>query len=160
MPSKEKVMNKNYITLTEDDKQYLLSLQTKGVVQSRKILRVRALLLLDQGMSYAQVCKDLDVSYPAVLKWAKNFNSEGLAFLDEKPRSGRPKEFSVEFMTKVTALACSNAPEGHSQWSLRLLADRVVELDFVDKVSHSTIGRVLKKTNFSPIENNNGASGK
>jgi hypothetical protein len=58
----------------------------------------------------------------------------------------------------VTALACSEPPEGHARWSLRLLADKLVELEHVDSISHKTVGEILKKTNLSLTSKDNGAS--
>ncbi len=66
--------------------------------------------------------------------------------LEELSRSGRPLKFNGYQRAQVTALACSDPPEGHSQWSLRLLADHLVELDVIDDISHETVGRILKKT--------------
>ena len=61
-----------------------------------------------------------------------------------------------ELRAKVTALACSETPQGYARWSLRLLADRLIELEICEKISHTDIGRILKKANFSLIENDNG----
>ena len=69
------------------------------------------------------------------------------AALEELSRRGRPLKFDGYQCAQVTALACSEPPEGHSQWSLRLLADHLVELDVIDDISHETVGRILKKTN-------------
>ena len=67
--------------------------------------------------------------------------------LNDKPRSGRPVEIDGPLRAKITALACSEPPEGYSRWSLRLLADKAVELQFVQELSHSYVGEILKKTN-------------
>jgi hypothetical protein len=69
--------------------------------------------------------------------------------LKDKPRSGRPPEISGRQRAKITALACSTPPEGHARWSLRLLADRVVELGYVEHLSHNHAGKILKKTSSS-----------
>ena len=71
--------------------------------------------------------------------------------LSEKPRPGAPVKFAGRVRAKLTALACTEAPEGHAKWSLRLLSDKAVELGFVDEISHSSVGMVLKKTRSSPI---------
>ena len=78
----------------------------------------------------------------------KRYLEEGLtAAIEEKPRSGAPRKYDGLDRAKVTALACSDPPEGYAQWSLRLLADKMVELAYVDRISHVTIQDVLKKTN-------------
>lgn len=82
--------------------------------------------------------------------WAQKYGENGLEFLTDKPRPGRPKEIDGITRAQITALACSDAPEGYSQWSLRLLAEKVVELEYIDTISHTEIGRILKKTNSSP----------
>jgi putative transposase len=77
--------------------------------------------------------------------WSHSYKESGLTFLKEKERIGRPSKFSATDKAKITALACSDSPDGHSQWSLRLLADKAVELELVETISYSTIGLVLKK---------------
>ena len=79
--------------------------------------------------------------------------------LYDKPRSGRPIGLSGEERAKVTALACSIPPKGYARWSLRLLSDRLVELDIVENISHTEVGRILKKMNFNLIEKSSGVSG-
>jgi hypothetical protein len=69
--------------------------------------------------------------------------------IEERPRSGKPPKFSGKQQAKITALACSTPPEGRSRWTLRLLADKVVELELVDDISHKSVGEILKKTNSS-----------
>ncbi len=69
--------------------------------------------------------------------------------LQDKSRSGKPPRILGEARAKITALACSEAPEGHARWTLRLLADRAVKLGFIDSISHTAIKRILKKTSFN-----------
>ena len=78
---------------------------------------------------------------------AKRYASEGLACLYDNPRSGRPIKITAEQRDQITVLACESSPEGSSQWSLRLLADKVVELGYCDSISHSQVGEILKKEN-------------
>jgi transposase len=80
--------------------------------------------------------------------------------LAEKPRSGQPSKFSKAAQAQLTALACSKAPEGHSKWTLRMLADKLVELQVVAFISHQAIGEQLKKTSLSLGYENNGALAK
>ena len=82
----------------------------------------------------------------------RRYVEEGLeSALNEKPRSGRSPVISGEERAKITALACTEAPEGFGQWSLRLLADKAVELNFVESISHESVGVILKKTMSNPI---------
>ena len=86
---------------------------------------------------------------------------EGLAAaLERKPREKPPREvtFDGAFEARLLTLACSDAPEGHHRWTIRLLADKVVELNFAESVSLMTVHRVLKKTNFSLTAANTGKS--
>jgi len=77
---------------------------------------------------------------------AENYRENGLQALYDRPRSGRPIEIDGEQRAKITALACSAPPEGHAEWSLRLLADKVVELGFSEQISHTHVRTILKKT--------------
>jgi putative transposase len=149
-------MSKQHITLSVADRSYLEDLLTKGSLKVRKHKRVQALLYLDEGKNYQSVSDLLRICYQTVSQWAESYRSVGLTFLEERPRSGRPVKFDGESRAKITALACSQAPVGHSQWSLRLLADRVVELELVAEISYSTVGLILKKTNYSLTESDSG----
>jgi putative transposase len=78
---------------------------------------------------------------------ADQYRENGLQALYDRPRSGRPVKIDGEQRAKITALACSSTPpEGHAEWSLRLLADKVVELDFCEQISHTQVRTILKKT--------------
>ena len=100
----------------------------------------------------------LNVSSNTLIVWATNYKTSGLSFLNDKPRSGRPIKFDGKDRAKITALACSEAPDGHAQWSLRLLADRLVELEMVETISYCSVGLILKKMNFNHTENASGVS--
>lgn len=150
-------MKKQHLKLTDKDLQTLDQLLSKGSLNVRVQKRTLGLKKLHSGMTYQAVSNLLEVSYPTVLDWAKKYKAEGLIFLQDKPRSGRPTGLSGEDRAKVTAIACSDAPEGYQRWSLRLLADRLVELEIVEKISHTEVGRILKKTNCNLIEKDNGA---
>jgi transposase len=108
--------------------------------------RATALLELDSGKTLRQVSHTLGVSYPTALAWRDRYLAEGLALLQDKPRSGRPVEISGSQRAKITALACSTPPEGRARWTLRLLADRAVELGYCQSLSHTAARKVLKKT--------------
>jgi len=153
-------MKKQHLILTEAEIKHIESLLSKGDLNTRVYKRAFALKKLHSGMTYQAVADLLEVSYASVHGWAKKYRSEGLNFLLDKPRSGRPTEYNWEDRSKVTALACSAPPEGYQRWSIRLLADRLVALELIPKISPSGVQRILKKTNFSLIENAIGASEK
>lgn len=150
-------MKKQHISLTKEDKKFISDLLSKGTQKVRVQKRALALQMLDSGKTIREVQKMLQVSYPTVHGWVKKYKSEGLNFLIDKPRSGRPNIFSGEDRAKVTALACTEPPKGYARWSLRLLANRLVSLEILPEISYSEVGRVLKKTNCNLIEKNNGA---
>ena len=151
-------MKKQHVELPESDLEYLQGLLSKGTLKVRKQKRAQALLELNRGKTYMEVSKQLNVSYPTVFGWTKKYRTEGLSFLDDKPRSGRPVGITGEERAKITSLACSKPPAGYARWSLRLLADRVVELGLCDQISHNHVGEILKKMNCNLIESDNGVS--
>jgi len=144
-------MKKQHLKLTARDEKYLTDLLSKGQAKARVIRKTTALLQLNQGATLASVADILGVEHWTVSIWRNNYLHSGLEFLQEKPRSGRPIEIDGEQCAQITALACSEAPTGRAKWSLRLLADKIVELDFGGRVSHTQVGRILKKTNSSRI---------
>ena len=151
-------MKKQHIKLTELQRKELQNLLSKGELKARVQKRAMSLQMMDKGMTF-QAIKDLiGISHISLGKWAKRFKTEGLKMLYDKPRSGRPIKYDGIAASKVTALACSKAPEGYARWSLRLLSDKIVELDILPEMSHSQVGRFLKKTNFNLTEKDNGAS--
>lgn len=150
-------MKKQHVSLTDPDKVYLENLLCKGSLKARKQKRAYALLELNRGKTFGEVAKSLSAAYQTVSGWSKKYKSEGLSFLDDKPRSGRPIGLSGEDRAKITAIACSEPPEGYARWSLRLLADKLVELEIVEAISFRQVGYVLKKMNCSLTEKDNGA---
>ncbi|MFN0200909.1 MAG: transposase [Bacteroidia bacterium] len=145
-------MKKQHILLSDSDRSELCSKLSKGVLSVRVQKRMQALQYLDMGKSYEEVSSLLSVHYVTVSCWAKEYNSLGLLFLTDKPRSGRPSKIDVVTEHKITALACTSAPEGRSRWSLRLLADKLVELEIVESISFVQVGTVLKKRTSAPSE--------
>jgi putative transposase len=140
-------MKKTHIQLTETDKTYLQNLISKGTLPVKTYKRALALLELDEGQTFLVVADKVDATHQTVSVWAQKYNEEGLSFLKDKRRSGRPPELDGTTRAKITALACSTTPEGYSEWSLRLLANTVVELEYVSSISHTEVGRILKKMN-------------
>lgn len=140
-------MIKEHIKLTEADKNYLESLLSKGSISAKVFKRATGLLELNRGKSLQVVAKTLGVDYNTVASWRDNYEQKGLACLKDAPRSGRPIEIDGIQRAKITALACSTAPTGHARWSLRMLAERLIELEHVQNISHTQVANVLKKTN-------------
>ena len=140
-------MNTPHITLGEEDRSTLERLLSHGTLSAKKFKRATALLELDRGKTLGEVAATLQVTYPTVSTWRDRYNASGLSCLDDAPRSGRPVEVDGEQRAKITALACSDAPDGHARWSLRLLAEKAVESALCKHVSHSLVADVLKKTN-------------
>ena len=138
-------MEKQHIKLSESEQTFLTDLLSKGTIKVQKYKRATALQLLDSGKTLVETINILQVSYPTLLSWRDKYQSEGLCFLDDKPRIGRPLVIDGLQRAKITALACSETPEGHADWSLRLLADKVVELGYCEHISHNHVGVILKK---------------
>jgi len=143
--------------LTEEERNELEALTKRGRIEARRFVHARALLLCDAGpegpaWKVADVAAALGVSSRSIEHLKKRFVEEGLAAaLERKPREKTPREvtFDGAFEARLIALACSDAPEGRHRWTVRLLAEKAVELHFADTVSHMTVQRTLKKMNFS-----------
>jgi putative transposase len=142
-------MKKEHVTLSQEDRTYLQNLLTKGSLPAKKYKRATALLELDRGRTFTEVAAIVGVVYQTVSTWAQKYEATGLAFLEDKPRPGRPTVIDGLDRAKITALACSDPPEGYERWSLRLLADKAVELELVESISYGEVRLILKKTNSS-----------
>ena len=140
-------MQKQHVTLTDADREALESLLAKGALPARTFKRATALLELDRGKTLTAVATTLDVDYNTVAAWRTNYRAKGLACLHDAPRPGRPIVIDGQQRAQITALACSDAPQGHDRWTLRLLAEKVVEAGFCEAISHTMVGNILKKTN-------------
>lgn len=139
------------IKLNKKDRAELNSIVSKGTNKARVITRARVLLLTDRGMKPTVILEALDIKALRTIRNVKNrYRSGGLErALHDQPRSGAPNKFEGKHRSKLTALACTDAPEGYAKWSLRLLADKAVELGIVDEISHNQLGLILKKTKLS-----------
>ena len=154
------------VTLTEQERKELEALTRKGKTSARKFILARSLLLCDAGAggpawNVADVASALGVSNRTIEHLKKRFVEDGLeAALERKAREKPPREviFDGAFEARLIALACSQAPEGYRRWTVRLLADKAVELNLAPAVSHMTVQRVLKKMNLSLTSENTGKS--
>ena len=140
------------IKLSNDDLSSLKTLLRRGSAPARTQTRARVLDLLHRGQHPDQVAETLQISGATVFNIKRRYLQEGLqAALIDKPRSGKPPSIDGKMRARITALACSAAPEGHASWTLRLLADRAVELGIVSTISHTAVKNILKKTTSSRI---------
>ena len=140
-------MNKQHVQLTETDREYLEAITSKGELKVRTYRRALSLLELDRGKTYTAVSKTVKLTIGTLSTLAEQYRENGLNALYDRPRSGRPIEIDGGQRAKITALACSPPPDGHAEWSLRLLAGKVVELGFSEQISHTHVSTILKKTN-------------
>jgi len=154
------------VTLTTEEREDLEAMTRRGKIEARRFINARALLLCDAGpeglaWNVADVASALGVSVRSIEHLKKRFVEKGLeAALSRKKRENPPREvrFDGAFEARLIALACSKVPDGYRRWTVRLLADKAVELKFAESVSHMSVQRVLKKTNFSLTGANTGKS--
>jgi len=145
------------VTLSKDERDYLEEISTKGKRAARTVLYARALLLLDAGEHgpkwlVSRVSEALRTTSRSLEHLKQRFVDEGLpAAIERKKRVTPPREikFGGEFEAQLLALACSEAPEGRKRWTVRLLAEKMVELKIVGSVSPMTVCNTLKKMNLS-----------
>ena len=150
-------MKKFAVTLTNDERAELKKISSKGRHRSRKILNALILLGCDEGKhqekrsTNEEISRVLKTSMRKIDRVKKRFVVDGLDIALNGRKGSRvyAKKADGDFEAHLVALSCSKPPKGFARWSLRLLADRVVELDYIDSISHESIRRILKKTNSS-----------
>jgi len=134
------------VDMSEEERTEVLTLLRKGKTGVRKITRARILLKADEGMKDSEIARVLNTSPSTVERTRKRFVEGGLAkALNEDRRPGRAAKLSERAEAHLIALACSDAPDGHDHWTLRMLADKVVELGFAESFSHEAVRQRLKK---------------
>jgi transposase len=137
----------HYLQLTDQDYSSLTKFLKEGTHSARQQRRARILDLLHRQTPPPTIAKLLTVSLATVYNVSNRYCQQGYAAaLLDKPRSGAPARVDGQLRAQITALACSTAPDGHARWTLRLLADKVVELAWIDDISHTTIKDILQKT--------------
>jgi len=154
-------MKKYKVTLTKQEREELTSITQKGKHRSQKVLNALILLNSDGGEFQQNKSKNMDISCVLQISMRKidrvkkSFVEEGLevALNGTKGQRAYEKKADGDLEAHLIALSCSEPPEGFARWTLRLLADKVVELQYVDSLSHETVRRVLKKTKLNPGEN-------
>ena len=150
-------MKKYTVTLTEEERGALGALASKGKHKSQKIINALILLGCDEGEFQKkrsinkEIARVLNISMKKIDRVKKRFVEEGFDIVIKGRKGTRiyDRKADGDFEAHLVALSCSEPPEGFARWSLRLLADKVVELKYIDSVSHETIRRVLKKTKSS-----------
>ena len=147
---------KYIIELTDTDRKTLLDTVAKGASPAKTILRANILLASDKNnkkhMTVAEIAKAYHTTPTTVQNVRTSYANNGLdATINRKKRTTPPVPPKVtgDVETHIIALACGEPPEGYSKWTLRLLAEKCVELNYAESLSHVTVSRVLKKTNLS-----------
>jgi len=146
-------MKKYIVTLTSLEREQLSSIASKGTHKSQKVLNALILLNCDEGKYQEEksinevVSRILQTSMKKIDRIKKRFVEEGLeiALAGHKGERLYKKKVDGDLEARLIALSCSEAPKGFCRWSLRMLADKAVELEYVDEISHETVRRVLKK---------------
>jgi transposase len=140
----------------------LEKLVRSGKTLARTLTKARVLLLTDystgQHMTDADIAATLQVSMPTIGRVRRRCLADGIdAAVHDRSRSGKPPKITGEIEAQLIVLACSDPPEGHNRWTLRLLADRMVALGYFDSISHVAIGNRLKKMHLNLGKSNPGA---
>jgi transposase len=144
------------VSLTADERDQLKSIMSKGKHSSQQFRNACILLNCDTGehgqpFSNEEIARMLQITTKTVERVKQRFIEDGFEACIERKAYPEVKEMKADgdFEAHLIALSCSKAPEGRSRWSLRLLADKMVELQFAESVSHETVRQVLKKTKLS-----------
>ena len=147
-------MKKYIVTLNKEEREDLNKITSKGSHKSQKIINALLLLGCDEGAlqdkrsTNEELSRVLKIGMRKIDRVKKRFIEEGMDITLNGKKGSRiyAKKADGDFEAHLIALSCSDPPEGFARWSLRLLAEKVVELAYVDDISHETIRRVLKKT--------------
>ena len=152
-------MKKYHVHLTTEERSELLTLTRKGKASARRIKRALVLLAADEGDQDHQIVEKARVSLRTVEALRRRCVEEGLeAALSERPRPGKARLLDGRQEAYLIALTCSTPPPGRAQWTMKLLADKLVELRVVESVSDETVRRILKKGTSNPGSFANGVS--
>jgi transposase len=143
-----------HITLTEEERTELLQLIKSGKHSARVMGRARILLLLDRSQGQKRKLREIAdamlTSIGTISNVKRRYMKGGLDYgLHDRPRPGAKPKIDGEVEAHLIALVCSDPPEGQERWTLRLLAEKLVELELVESISHVAVGDALKKTNLS-----------
>jgi transposase len=138
------------VDLTKEERRELEGLTRKGKVSARKMKRAQILLKADEGWRDEDIISAVEVGHSTVERTRQRFVEGGVAkALNEDTRPGQVRKLDGRGEAQLIAMVCSQQPESQARWTLRLLADRLVQLGVVEDISHETVRQVLKKTNLS-----------
>lgn len=148
-------MKKYIVTLSKEERDSLRDLTFKGTHKSQKILNAQILLGCDEGeyqmerSTNEEIARVLGTSMRKIDRVKKRFVMEGMeaALIKKKGSRVYEKKTDGDFEARLVALSCSEPPEGFSRWSLRMLADKAIELGYIDSISHEAVRGILKKRN-------------
>jgi hypothetical protein len=149
---------KHPVKLTNEEREYLRSLTRTGKQSARVMKRAQILLWSDEGKQDKEIITLLNCAPMTVASTRQRWVKEKR--LEDLPRAGVKPMLDAKEQSLLVALACSDAPEGRSEWTMQLLADQLVELKVVERISDETVRRVLKKTNLNPGNKSSGVSPK
>jgi transposase len=154
-----KKTTKYEVKLKAEEEGYLLHLISQGKPSARKVTRARILLKAHQGQKDEYIATALEVSTATVSRTRQKYVEVDLdRAINDQAHAARPKKFNGKQEALIIATACSEVPDGHDHWTVRMLADRAVELELAESVAPETIRQVLKKTISNPGARNNGVS--
>lgn len=150
--------SKYRVKLTESQRRRLGEVANRGRSPARTVKRALALLKADEGQTDERIAEAVSISRRTVVRIRKRFCEEGLeSALVERPRTGQKRKLDERAEAHLVAIACSDPPEGHAHWTLKLLANKMVELDYVDSIARETVRKSLKKTNSNRGRRRSGA---
>lgn len=139
------------VDLTQDESDFLTTYVARGHKLARYINRARTLLMSHEGKTDQEIADLLGIARATVYNVRRRYHQQPyehiVEILNDKPRAGRPLEFDQNVEAHVTLIACSDAPKGSARWTLHLIADKLVQLNVVDSISHESVRSLLKKTN-------------
>jgi transposase len=147
---------KYLVALRPEERTTVEQLLRSGKAGTRRLTRARILLKADDGLRDEDIATALDVGTATVGRIRQRFVEENLGALDEHARPGAQRQLIGKQDAHLIAVACTPAPEGHTRWTLRLLADKVVALGFADSMAHETVRQVRKKTSANRGSRSNG----
>jgi transposase len=148
---------RHLVDLTDDERRRLLELTGRGAAPARRIRRARVLLLAADGLPDAAVAAAAGCCVATVENTRRRFAAGRLAALDDRPRPGAAPKLDGKAQALLVATACSAPPAGRANWTMQLLADRLVEVGAVARISDETVRRALKKTTSSRGRSGSGA---
>ena len=152
-------VSKYKVELTQSERSALIETSGRGKPLARTVKRGLALLKADAGRADREVAAAVSLSAATVARVRRRFVEAGVeAAINDRPRPGRGRKLNGRQEAHLVAITCSNAPEGHAHWTLQLLADQVVALEFAGSISLETVRQILKKTNSNPGRRKSGAS--